>query len=333
MLVQPFRVHYPLRYSLTRHVFTDLAICSCSMISIYAVLTLYCMAYTLSLIWNTGKDHHIADTLSRALVFGSEEEDEEEASAVPADSFVYQILQDPLFQNTFDNLKMDTFNMDTDYTSIIHAIRSGCTITDLPVEHPARAYSNVFRQLSLLDKEEETLILLGERYVVPRALRKSYLSLLHMRMSHQGVAKTRATAQCLYFWPTINNDIKVMVETCDVCQMRQPILPKLPRTINEELGKQSPLRLGDRVHIQHKDTKRWSTRGHVVSINPRSYGYGVENEEGVQIRRSRQFLRKDSSHVKLEEAALPPKKIVIKMECAAPCLPPYSTHTGKNTND
>jgi len=110
---------------------------------------------------------------------------------------------------------------DYTYQQVVLALRHGKDVQSLPPHHPAHLYKNVWGRLGLLDNSDRTLVILdGTRIVVPESMRRDVLKLLHL--PHQGVVKTRKAAQQLYFWPGMTNNIKMMVESCTICQEKLP---------------------------------------------------------------------------------------------------------------
>jgi len=67
------------------------------------------------------------------------------------------------------------------------------------------------------------VLLSNTRLVVPRSCRRAILSSLHA--AHQGIVKTRKLANRLYYWPTMNAEIKTLIESCSPCQQLRPIKP------------------------------------------------------------------------------------------------------------
>ena len=70
------------------------------------------------------------------------------------------------------------------------------------------------------------LVLLGQRLIVPKAMRKEVLCRLHA--SHQGMEKTLRRARQAVYWPGITADIKSTVEACHECQFFLPSQGKEP---------------------------------------------------------------------------------------------------------
>ena len=160
--------------------------------------------YSFNLVWSLGKDHMIADALSRAPVFAGEEMDEEcMANAVVCN----RISEDPAMQDLFDAV-------DDEYKMLISAVRNASGRDHRPPS--CAAYAAVWPHLSLYDEEDATLVLLhGIRVVVPRRARPEILRKLHM--SHAGQIKMYQNARQLYYWPSMKNQIKQMVEGCQAC--------------------------------------------------------------------------------------------------------------------
>ena len=98
-------------------------------------------------------------------------------------------------------------------------------------------YYHVRSDLSVADG----LLIYRDRIVIPVALRSEMLKKLHE--THQHISKTRERAAGAIWWPHISKDIKVMVESCAVCQQHrvtqreQPLKPvPLPERPWAQLG-------------------------------------------------------------------------------------------------
>ena len=174
------------------------------------------VSYTFEVQWNAGKDHLIADALSRHPVFPADETDE-----VANVKLCQAFDRDPQLQCLFEAAE------DPDYKALINALRDGKDPRKLPIGHPAQAYRNVWQHLSLMNGEDPTLVVYdNNRIVIPQSEREAILKLLHL--AHTGQVKTKKAAQQLYYWPGINNSIKQMVENCPLCQVYQPSQQKEP---------------------------------------------------------------------------------------------------------
>ena len=88
---------------------------------------------------------------------------------------------------------------------------------------------------------EDDLIFLNERIIVPRALQKYILKLLHR--PHLGIEKTRTRAKSLVYWPQLNADIENMIIKCSSCQkyrssnIKEPMIShKVPNYSYQKIG-------------------------------------------------------------------------------------------------
>ena len=165
--------------------------------------------YSFTVTYVPGKLHLIADALSRAPVF----EPAEDCDIIANQVIVNRIASDPLLQSLYDAAQSDKV-----YKEIVKMIENDVSLADLPVNHPARLYKNVWNDLSILDS---TLLVHDDhRIVVPKLARPAILEKLHQ--SHSGITKTRQLAKNLYFWPHMSNNITQLVDSCDLCQRLRP---------------------------------------------------------------------------------------------------------------
>ena len=67
---------------------------------------------------------------------------------------------------------------------------------------------------------EKGCILLGNRVVVPAALRTLVLDLLHD--THVGIVRMKSFSRSYVFWPSMDKDIEQLVRTCPTCQQSRP---------------------------------------------------------------------------------------------------------------
>ena len=185
--------------------------------------------YSFTMEWRAGKLHAIADALSRAPVFAAEEDD----TLLTVDNSVKAIIASDPSLKVFIQHKENP-----DYFLLRNAVSNDEDLNKVPLEHPARAYKNVWDRLSISD---DGLVLLdGERIVVPQPARQEVLRILHL--PHGGITKTRQQANRLYYWPGMASDVKNLTETCEECNRCRPSLPKQE---NQEKSKA----LGPMTHV------------------------------------------------------------------------------------
>ena len=172
-------------------------------------ITAKLLGYNFKVQWIPGKNQVVADALSRYPVFQPESEDQ-------ADVLV-QVLKvhemDPALKLIFDAAEKDE-----EYQQIIAAISAGKPVKDLQKGHPGWMLKKQWGFLGFQD--QYGLIVFHDRIFVPEEARKHVLEKLHIQ--HTGQNKTYQNAKQLYFWPTMRNEIKQMVETCPECVRMLP---------------------------------------------------------------------------------------------------------------
>ena len=163
--------------------------------------------YTFTVQWVPGKNHCIADALSRAPVFQPSEEDEDD---IKVD--IYRVLT-----RSSTNVRLKRLSEvaahDKEYQQIIEVWKKASHPSSLAVTHPAKQYASIWENISL---DVSGLLLFNDRIIVPRDCRKEILEALHI--AHTGISKTRKNAKQLYYWPGLNEEIRKKLVNCDECQ-------------------------------------------------------------------------------------------------------------------
>ena len=117
------------------------------------------LGYTFKVEWIAGKNHCIADALSRSPVFGAEDH---------GDILVQKIFEtvlDPALKELSDDAKADT-----DYQKVVDVLRDWKALKDLPKDHPAQRYKSQWDAMSIEDAYG--FLLYHGRVIVPEAARK-----------------------------------------------------------------------------------------------------------------------------------------------------------------
>ena len=197
--------------------------------------------YVFTTTWKKGKEHAIPDALSRFPVnqptpedraVGEEIElrvqqcviqavrriddytDEEESEDVDA-------RPDPSRDLLLESLR-STASADRDYADLIEAVTTGFMRGRDKLPGHVRQFWAMRNDLSV----DDGLVLYGRRIIVPKAARADVLRRLHA--AHQGIVRTKARARQVVYWPGITNDITLMVERCEKCQLHRPSQQKEP---------------------------------------------------------------------------------------------------------
>jgi hypothetical protein len=100
---------------------------------------------------------------------------------------------------------------DPTFQSLINFLESGFPDDCRELPAALRPYHRFAASLSVVDG----VVLMGQRIVIPPALRQSILNALHA--AHQGFSAMRATAMDSVYWPDITIDIARIRDQCTHC--------------------------------------------------------------------------------------------------------------------
>ena len=79
--------------------------------------------------------------------------------------------------------------------------------------------------------EEDGIVLLGSRVIVPESLRGNILQQIHER--HFGIKKCKLRAKSCVYWPNMYREIETLISSCNVCQKYQNSQQKEPMIPSE----------------------------------------------------------------------------------------------------
>lgn len=102
----------------------------------------------------------------------------------------------------------------------MHYCKNGFPSAKNQVEDCVKPYFAVKNELHVANK----LLFLSNRVIVPQALRKNFLQLLHE--GHQGMNSCKKLARNSLYWPNINNDIDNYISNCQICLTYRKSNPK-----------------------------------------------------------------------------------------------------------
>ena len=171
------------------------------------------LPYTFTVKWVAGKEHHIADALSRAQLFAPVHLDDMYIDTARTCLVSAECTKKGEFTTILDS-------MDSDYIMLRNDI-----INQTCESRYAGQLKAIFDDLSV---DGELVYLDARRIVMPLKGVKPILKLLHV--SHVGVNKTYNLARSIYYWPGMLNDIKQMIDGCEACHSTRPAQPVNPRS-------------------------------------------------------------------------------------------------------
>ena len=162
------------------------------------------MPFQYTLLHIPGNQMRCADALSRAPIPESEASPAESRSMGEYVSLVLE--QCPI--------SPDDIRLATDADDTLRSIRQ-CALTSSWPDSTVEQYYCVRDQLTVVDG----ILMLGNRYVIPEALRQSVLKLAHE--GHPGVDIFVESLRQRVWWPRLTHDAKLFVERCSECWRRR----------------------------------------------------------------------------------------------------------------
>ena len=156
-----------------------------------------------------GRNNVIADSLSRVTPLEFQDSNAEK------DILAVNFLQYSSIEERERDEVLQETNKDKELQSLKHYISTGWPAkrSQIPVSlHP---YWNFRDELTI----ESGILMKNSKVLIPETLKQKYLIQIHQ--GHQGIKACRSRAREFVFWVNINNDLKELVEKCDLCQSQQ----------------------------------------------------------------------------------------------------------------
>lgn len=186
--------------------------------------------YQLKAVWREGKNHKMADALSRYPV---DQPTEEELGFISEMEETKRLLLTACWQDDDDDSQKmiedkllksirSLAQADHQYKRLKEVIIEGFPDQKQKLDNDLKEFWSVRSELTV----EDGLVLNGQRILIPKALRKDVLSKLHA--SHLGQTRTLARARQCVFWPNITNDIRNKIQACEKCATRLASQAKEP---------------------------------------------------------------------------------------------------------
>ena len=175
------------------------------------LLQLQC--YDLDIAYTPGKDMHVADTLSRAVVKGRVDDLTENLFE---EKVVYGIeATDALSENMLKQLQEATA-ADKVLQAVIQAHQEGWPERRHRCDGSLHQYWPMRHTVGIRDGA----VMTADKIIIPQSMRAVIMDKLHL--AHQGIQRMKAHARMVLYWPGMAQDIEKKVEMCGTCQQMQP---------------------------------------------------------------------------------------------------------------
>ena len=168
-----------------------------------------------------GRNNVISDALSRITPLEFQDSNAEK------DILAVNFLQySSIKEKERDEVLQET-NKDKELQSLKRYISTGWPAkrSQIPVFlHP---YWNFRDELMI----ENSILMKNSKVLIPETLKQKYLMQIHQ--GHQGIEACRSRAREFVFWINLNNDLKELVEKCDICQSQQNSTAVIQKYVSE----------------------------------------------------------------------------------------------------
>jgi len=166
-----------------------------------------------------GKELHLADTLSRAYLSISREDQD----LLDNDKVV--MVHYMTVDNDLKAMLRHAYDTDAEVKELRNLLFEGWPNVKRMAPSSCKPYWQVKEQLH----EEDGFLYVGERLLIPDGLRRHMLDLIHR--GHLGQQKCLERARQSVYWPGLSRDVESHVSQCTICrkfanrQQREPLMP------------------------------------------------------------------------------------------------------------
>ena len=156
-----------------------------------------------------GKNNVISDALSRVTPLEFQDSNAEK------DILAVNFLQYSSIEERERDEVLQETSKDKEFQSLKHYISTGWPAKRSQIPVFLQPYWNFRDELTI----ESSILMKNSKVLIPETLKQKYLKQMHQ--GHQGIEACRSRAREFVFWTNINNDLKELVEKCDLCQSQQ----------------------------------------------------------------------------------------------------------------
>ena len=198
-------------------------------------LLLRTLEYNFELVYRSGSDIPVADTLSR--------------SPLPTDrtrEVVNTVFASPVKKESLAKIKAATA-LDETLVTLRQTILNGWPEHRAEVDQSIRSYFDYRDEMSVHDG----VILRGERIVIPQTLRSEVKNSVHV--GHMGINSCLRRARETLFWPGMSKDIRQFVEQCSICNMHSCKQQQEPLVLKEVPSHPFSVVATDLFHVKGRE--------------------------------------------------------------------------------
>ncbi|XP_055921606.1 uncharacterized protein K02A2.6-like [Eupeodes corollae] len=169
------------------------------------------LAYDFDISFISTSSFGYADVLSRLIDKNIQVAEDFVIASIKIEQDVKQILADNLgnLPVTHQMVKFESAK-DIILRQIFHFVANGWP-NEIKENGELKAFFNRRENISIIDG----CIMFGQRVVVPKLYRRRVLKQLHR--GHQGIERTKSIARSFVYWPSIDADIKILIQNCNNC--------------------------------------------------------------------------------------------------------------------
>ena len=168
-----------------------------------------------------GKNNVISDALSRVTPL------EFQDSNADKDILAVNFLQySSIEEREKDEVLQETLK-DKELQSLKHYISTGWPSKRSQIPTILHPYWNFRDELTI----ESGILMKNSKILIPETLKQKYLRQIHQ--GHQGIEACRSRAREFVFWVKLNDDLKELVEKCDLCQSQQNSISIIQKYVSE----------------------------------------------------------------------------------------------------
>ena len=156
-----------------------------------------------------GRNNVISDALSRVTPLEFQDSNAEK------DIITVNFLQYSSIEERERDEVLQETSKDKELQSLKHYISKGWPAKRSQILTFLHPYWNFRDELMI----ESGILMKNSKVLIPETMKQKYLKQIHQ--GHQGIKACRSRAREFVFWINLNNDLKELVEKCDLCQSQQ----------------------------------------------------------------------------------------------------------------